>query len=480
MSFASFEFVVFFLVVTALYFLLPHRLRWIQLLVASSIFYMYFIPRYILILFFTIAVDYAAGILIEGASGPRRRRYLWLSLTANIGVLAVFKYANFAIENVNVLAPMLGVPRSLPALNFILPIGLSFHTFQAMSYTIEVYRGNQRAERHLGIYALYVMFYPQLIAGPIERPGNMLHQFHEEKALDRDRVVSGLRLMLWGFFKKLVIADRMAVIVDAVYLQRGAASGSLTLVALACFTLQLYGDFSGYSDIALGSARVMGFELMKNFDAPLFSTSLTEFWRRWHISLSTWFNDYLFTPLYTALRRWDRAGLAFALMVTFLLSGLWHGAAWTFVIYGGIHGVVLVYEALTRKTRKRWVKRLGAPLYDRLTWLTTLTFVTFALAFFRAPTLRDAVTMITHAAAVQAPGYFHLGVVPGVAPWKFALSFVPVALLVLIEARNREGRLTQALERQPLPVRWGFYYAAVAGVLVFGAFGTKQFIYFQF
>ena len=484
MSFASFEFLVFFLLVTAAYFLLPHRLRWLLLLVASCAFYMFFVPAYILILFFTIVVDYIAGILIENASGPRRRRYLVLSLVANVGVLSLFKYCNFAVENLNLLGHALGAQASIPLLRVVLPIGLSFHTFQAMSYTIEVYRGNQRAERHFGIYALYVMFYPQLVAGPIERPQNMLHQFHEEKVLDTGRVVSGLRLMLWGFFKKIVVADRLAIIVGNVYREPHKVSGLVILLTLVAFTFQVYGDFSGYSDIALGSARVMGFELMRNFDLPLRSRSVTEFWRRWHISLSTWFNDYFFTPLFTSLRHWGKVGLVIALFSTFLLSGLWHGAGWTFVVYGALHGLVLVYEALTKKTRKRWASWLGAPLYGRLAWLATFSFVTLSLAFFRAPNLGTAIYMETHALAVGARGYFKLtdadGAIAGLAPWKFALSFAPVVLLQVVEAWDRERPLAEALDRQSVVVRWGVYYALVAGLLVFGSFGTSQFIYFQF
>jgi D-alanyl-lipoteichoic acid acyltransferase DltB (MBOAT superfamily) len=488
MSFASFDFLLFFPITTAVYFLVPWRARWVFMLLASCAFYMFFVPSYILILLFTIAVDYVAGILIESAAAGRRRLYLGLSIVANVGVLAVFKYYNFAIGNLNALSRFFHVSADLPLLHMVLPIGLSFHTFQAMSYTIEVYRGNQRAERHLGIYALYVMFYPQLVAGPIERPQNMLHQFHEHKTFDYGRFVSGLRLMLWGFFKKLVVADGLATLVNGFYLQPRHYPGLLTLVAVAAFAFQVYGDFSGYSDIARGSARVMGFELMRNFDIPFRSKSIAEFWRRWHISLSTWFNDYLFTPLYTGLRYWGRLGLAIALFTTFLCAGIWHGAGWTFVVYGALHGIGLSYEALTKKTRNAWKRFMGQPAYDILGRAAMFTFVAFSFIFFRSPSLSEAWLVVKQALHVSAPGYLSLrptadtalGQLFGMPPWRVVLALIPIAVMSTIEGQVRDGGLLRKLELQPAAVQWGLYYALIAGILLFGTFGAKSFIYFQF
>lgn len=289
MLFNSLHFLCFFVIVTTFYFVLPHRYRWFNLLIASCYFYMAFVPAYILILGGTIIVDYVAGIYIEKSTGYRRKFLLMSSLVANIGVLAVFKYYNFLNQNLSLLLQSVGWSNSLPYLSMLLPIGLSFHTFQAMSYTIEVYRGNQRAERHLGIYALYVLFYPQLVAGPIERPQHILHQFYEKHTFDYVNVTNGLKRMAWGLFKKVVIADRLAMAVNTVYDNPTAFVGMPLIVATVCFAFQIYCDFSGYSDIAIGAAQVMGFRLMKNFDRPYFSTSISEFWRRWHISLSTWF-----------------------------------------------------------------------------------------------------------------------------------------------------------------------------------------------
>lgn len=297
MIFNSFEFLVFFIVVSTLYFTLPHRYRWFHLLAASIFFYSYFIPIYFLILFGTIVIDYFAGIQIERSEGRKRKLFLILSLIANIGILAVFKYYNFFITNVNSLLSLSANDFQFSLMSIALPIGLSFHTFQAMSYTIEVYRKNQSAERHFGIYALYVMFYPQLVAGPIERPQNVLHQFYIKQKFSYDNAVRGLRLMLWGLFKKVVIADNLSVVVDHVYSQPEAVSGLSVMTGAIFFSIQIYCDFSGYSDIALGTARFMGFDLMKNFNIPYYSKSISEFWSRWHISLSTWFRDYLYIPL---------------------------------------------------------------------------------------------------------------------------------------------------------------------------------------
>lgn len=288
MLFNSVQFIFFFITVTTLFYVLPHKFRWMLLLLSSCYFYMAFVPIYILILGFTIVIDYFAGIYIENSSGRRRKVFLIVSLIANISVLCVFKYYNFINENIGSVFPYLAI---------LLPIGLSFHTFQAMSYTIEVYRGNQKAERDFGIYALFVMFYPQLVAGPIERPQNLLHQFHEKHEFSLERVSSGLKQMLIGFLKKLVIADRIGIYVDTIYNNSATQSGQSLACATVFFAFQIYCDFSAYSDIAIGAARVMGFDLMKNFNRPYLATSVSQFWRRWHISLSTWFKDYVYIPL---------------------------------------------------------------------------------------------------------------------------------------------------------------------------------------
>ncbi|MGI4873607.1 MAG: MBOAT family O-acyltransferase [Janthinobacterium lividum] len=475
MLFNSFEFLLFFPVVTLLYYLLPHRWRWLLLLLASCGFYMAFIPAYILILVFTILVDYAAGLLIENAQGGRRKLYLALSVAANVGVLGVFKYYNFFIDNTNAL-----LHTSWPLLHLVLPIGLSFHTFQAMSYTIEVYRGRYPAERHLGLYALYVLFYPQLVAGPIERPQQMLPQLHERKRFDYQGITSGLRLMAWGLFKKVVVADRLAFLVNHVFDAPQHFRGLPLLVASVGFSIQIYCDFSGYSDIALGAAQVMGFRLMQNFERPYFSRSVGEFWRRWHISLSNWFRDYLYLPLGGS--RAGRVRSYCNLLLVFVVSGLWHGASWTFVAWGALHGFYLVFGRLTRPLRARLPLRPPPWLQA----LATYALVTLAWIFFRAATIADGFYVVRHlldgaeSRWPSAPVYgLHSVAIFYDRDEKLALLG---GLLVLALVETLQGRLslTGWLTRQAAPVRWALYYGLVLSIVLLGAFEHRQFIYFQF
>ncbi|RFM28341.1 MBOAT family O-acyltransferase [Deminuibacter soli] len=495
MLFNSFQFLLFFPVVTILYFLLPHRWRWLHLLIASCVFYAAFIPAYLLILFFTIIVDYYAGILIEGATGTRRKMWLVMSIITNVGTLAVFKYYNFFAGSINDLLVSLHITgAALPLLKLILPIGLSFHTFQAMSYTIEVYRGHHKAERHFGIYALYVMFYPQLVAGPIERPQNILYQFHEKKYFDYNNVTSGLRLMLWGLLKKVVVADRLAQITDPVFNSPHLFSPLVLLMATVFFSFQIYCDFSGYSDIALGSARVMGFKLMKNFDTPYYAKNISEFWKRWHISLSTWFRDYLYISLggnRVSVPRWY-----FNLFFVFLVSGLWHGANWTFIVWGALHGFYLVFAIVTQKPRdfineKTGLKRIPW-LYNTVQMFTTYCLVTFAWIFFRANTISDAgfiARRIPHAVTdvlamvkrgVNAQSIRDaFGYIPVYMP-DVVMGLLVIAGLELAQWLQRRYHVTSLLQQKPRYVRWAVYYTCIVLIVFCGVYQNRQFIYFQF
>jgi D-alanyl-lipoteichoic acid acyltransferase DltB (MBOAT superfamily) len=488
MLFNSLVFVVFFIFVTGLYFLLPHKYRWALLLAASCYFYMFFKPVYILILGFTILIDYYAGILLEQENDKaKKKKYLVMSLIANIGVLAVFKYYNFLNGNITGLADYFGMKNPIPYLNILLPIGLSFHTFQAMSYTIEVYRGHQKAERHFGIYSLYVMFYPQLVAGPIERPQNVLHQFHEEHTFNYENAVSGLRLMLWGMFKKVVIADRLAVVTDMVFNAPEQQSAVATVIASVLFTFQIFCDFSGYSDIALGSARVMGFHLMKNFDRPYSSVTISEFWRRWHISLSTWFRDYLYIPL--GGNRVPYMRRQFNLFVVFLVSGLWHGADWKFIIWGALHGVFLVLANVTYDLRLKVRKAIGlegVPWLNRLVQQSeTFVLVTIAWIFFRANNMHDALVMIGkipaffgEVATMARTGNWNYGI--PIAPFRLALCFVVIAILESVHLLQRNGNVAEMIDRKPTIVRWVVYYTLLLAIIYLGVFSNREFIYFQF
>lgn len=487
MLFNSLAFLVFFPVVTLGYFMLPHRLRWAWLLAASCYFYAYFIPIYFLILAFTIVVDYWAGLLIEDATGSRRKRWLVVSLAANIGVLAVFKYYDFLNGNLEALAHFIGWNYPLEYLALALPVGLSFHTFQAMSYTIEVYRGHQKAERHFGIYALYVMFYPQLVAGPIERPQNLIHQFHEKHQFDYDRVVSGLRLMAWGLFKKMVVADRLARVVNLIYADPTRYDGPPLAIATVFFAFQIFCDFSGYSDIAIGSARVMGFNLMTNFDRPYHARTVAEFWRRWHISLSTWFRDYVYLPMggnRVPLPRW-----ALNIMVVFVISGLWHGASWTFIIWGALHGMFLLVGALTANFRGRLASASGlarfARLHTVLQVLVTFALVNLGWIFFRANSVADAWHILTR----LPTGWSELNNSMGLQ--RLAINLATdfqamlgclAAILVVEGYHYLQCFRPAAVEVTTWPwwKRWGLYYAAIYAIVLLAAGSTGQFIYFQF
>jgi D-alanyl-lipoteichoic acid acyltransferase DltB (MBOAT superfamily) len=372
-------------------------------------------------------------------------------------------------------------------MRLILPIGLSFHTFQAMSYTIEVYRENQEPERNFGIYALYVMFYPQLVAGPIERPQNLLHQFREEHVFDYERVTSGLRQMGWGFFKKLVIADRVGVGADAVFGNVHGFSGPGLALGTVMFVVQVYADFSGYSDIALGSARVMGFELMKNFDRPYGSRNPAEFWRRWHISLYSWMNDYVYTPIVLGLRDWGRWAVYIGIVVTLTLSGLWHGAAWTFIVFGFIHSVALLSEVVTRGWRKRMLR---GKAWGVVGIASMFCFLCFVDIFFRSSTLREALYVVRHiigdgsaeTALLRQPGrVWELLASMGLARGDATIAAIAVTGMFGLEALHARYDLVSRLLAQPTALRWSAYYALVLGVIFLGAQNANpRFIYFQF
>jgi alginate O-acetyltransferase complex protein AlgI len=486
MLFNSFDFILFFPIVTILFFLLPQRFRWPLLLTASCFFYMYFIPVYILILFFTIIIDYIAGIYLEDTHDAKRKRlYLGLSIVANVGVLAVFKYYNFFLDNLNA-ASMATFEQFLPLryLAIALPIGLSFHTFQAMSYTFEVYYGRQKAERHFGIYALYVMFYPQLVAGPIERPQNILHQFHEKQYFDYARVRDGLSMMLWGLFKKVVIADNLAGYVNLAYHDPEDKTGMTLLLGSYFFAFQIYCDFSGYSDIAVGAAKVMGFNLMENFRYPYGSSSIREFWSRWHISLSTWFRDYLYIPL--GGNRVTKGRWMFNLFFVFMISGFWHGANWTYIIWGALHGLYLVCGIM----KDDLVERFNIPFTEKKSKLIKAfnIILTFHLAliawvFFRAEPIDDAFAIIEKIFSsmqikdfnkslvffVGNPNYlgkivFHLALVAG---------FIAIDPFV-------DQIVKQKIKIQSSILKLVLYSVILASVILFGFFGEVQFIYFQF
>jgi alginate O-acetyltransferase complex protein AlgI len=478
MLFNSLEFIVFFPIVVALYYALPHRFRWALLLIASCYFYMVFVPVYILILGFTIVIDYFAGLIIEKSVGSRRRLWLIISIIANTGVLAIFKYYNFLNENLTVLLHGVQVENPIPYLSILLPIGLSFHTFQAMSYTIEVYRHNQKAERHFGYYALYVMYFPQLVAGPIERPQNVLHQYHRESKLELERIIEGLKHIAWGMFKKVVIADRVSEYVNVVYGSPQDFQGPQLLMATLFFSFQIYCDFSGYSSIAIGTSRILGVDLMQNFRRPYLATNIRDFWHRWHISLSTWFRDYLYFPLGGSRVSIPRSYVN--TFIVFLVSGLWHGANWTFVIWGALHGFYQIFGKITQPFRDRVNQVTGLTrLPGILKWsqvITTFILASIAWVFFRAQSLSDAWYILSNIFSLQTVQNFNLFEFP----IDLYLSLFLIVLLMLIEYLEEKYNLAELLKLSPKVLKWSVYIAGVIAITVLGVWKSADFIYFQF
>ena len=480
MLFNSLHFLLFFLFTTLAYYSLPQRGRWVLLLLASCYFYMAFIPVYLLILGLVIGIDYVAGLYIEQSQGSRRRTLLVVSLVANIGLLAFFKYYDFFHVQITAFLSTLGLTHSVPMLGdlvpgIVLPIGLSFHTFQSISYTIEVYRGNQKAERNLGIYALYVLFYPQLVAGPIERPQNMLHQFYQFQPFDWARVRYGLMLMAGGFVKKVVIADRMALVVDPAFAHIDTANGSTLLLAAVFYSIQIYCDFSGYTDIAIGAGQVLGIRMMMNFNTPYLAASIADFWRRWHISLSSWFRDYVYIPLGGNRGTVSRTYLN--TLAVFGLSGLWHGADWKFIIWGLLHGIYLIIGQLWARRRqagapeaipvKSQLKGIAA---HRMNQLLTFALVTLTWVFFRAATTSEALVVL---GKIFTLDWF--------APVQTAVSVAELGFCVLlIGSLLWEPRWIAFVKQITNRQFWVLIVLLIMLCYFFGVFTANQFIYFQF
>jgi len=486
MLFNSMRFLFFFAIVMGMYFGIPYRFRWILLLGASYYFYISWKPAYVILIIITTLVTYYAGIRMgKIATKSKRKTVLILSLFFNLGFLFVFKYYNFFNNSLRVLFQHYNLFYGSPALKVLLPIGISFYIFKNLSYAIDVYRGDQSPEKHLGYYAVYVAFFPQLLAGPIERAKRFLPQMFEKFDFDYWRVTDGLKLMLWGLFQKMVIADNLAPLVDSVYNDPTHHSGVGLLLGTLFFAFQIYCDFAGYSDIAIGAAKVMGFTTMDNFNRPYFSKSIPEFWRRWHISLSTWFRDYLYIPMggnRVSIPRWY-----FNLFIVLLICGLWHGANWTFVVWGGLHGLYLVISGFTRNIREKIDKAMGLDriprLYSYFKVTVTFSLVCFAWIFFRANNIPDAIYIISHLftgweeITVRA-----LKAAPFSGPLKFHLvaGVVSVGILLLIHLLQGDNHFDQWLSKKRIILRWTAYYSMVLAILLFGNFGIKEFIYFQF
>ena len=487
MMFNSIHFLLFFVFVTAIYFVIPHRFRWALLLMASYVFYMSLKPAYVLLVILITLISYYAGVQMgKMETRSKRRKFLIITTFASLGLLFLFKYYDFFNSSFDTFFNTFHLSYGIPALHLVLPVGISFYTFKSLSYAIDVYRGDQAPEKHLGYFALYVGFFPQLLAGPIERATRFLPQLYEKFDFDYQRVTQGMKLMLWGLFQKMVIADNLAPLVDAVYNDPTHQDGIRLVLASLGFAFQIYCDFSGYSDMAIGAARVMGFTTMENFSRPYFSKSISEFWRRWHISLSSWFRDYLYIPMggnRVPVPRWY-----LNLLVVMLVCGFWHGANWTFLVWGGLHGFYLIFSILTRGARDYFVRGIGlhrAPkLHSYLKSVITFSLVCFAWIFFRANSISDALYIIRHlptgwGSLLQTYGQVKA---PFLAPLKFegAIAICSTALLIIVHFMERQSSIVDKVSERPVWLRWSIYYGVTLSILLFGNFGSRQFIYFQF
>ncbi|HEY0908366.1 MAG TPA: MBOAT family O-acyltransferase [Candidatus Paceibacterota bacterium] len=481
MSFVDIRFLVFFPLVLIANFLTPARFRWIVLLAASYFFYMSWKPEYGLILLAITVLDFVSALMIgKSDSHAKRKAWLMVSLVGNIGLLFVFKYFNFIFDSISSVFHAFGSDTSLPLLNLLLPIGISFHVFQSISYTIDVYMRRVEPVNHFGKFALYVAFFPQLVAGPIERPKTLLPQFFEDRRFNPELARRGAHLMAWGFFKKLVIADNLAPLVNAAFATPADFPGPTLALAAALFAYQIYCDFSGYTDIARGAANILGYELVLNFNRPYASGSVGEFWKRWHISLSSWFRDYVYIPL--GGNRGSASRTRSNLLATFLLSGLWHGANWTYVIWGGINGVYLVIE---NALAKRGIT-IGKSLFS-----VPLTFILICVTwvFFRAETVSGAVSILARI-PTGIPEFLSsltsIDAMRHVLAMDYGLQALLIGVLGIIfmetvDFFRSRGIVHARLSTASAPARYALYVAFAIALVCAGSFGgAHQFIYFQF
>lgn len=472
MLFNSIAFLLFFPIVCLIYFCIPAsqvKVRNLLLLAASYYFYMNWQPAYALLLLTSTVVTYLAALGIDSFEEQGKKRLcLVSSLVLNLAILFLFKYYNFLASNVEYALQTSGLAIDLPAFEFLLPVGISFYTFQALGYSIDVYRGTTKVERDFPTYALFVSFFPQLVAGPIERSNNLLPQFKARHPFDYEQVMAGVRLMVWGYFMKLVVADRCGLYVDSIFNNVAMHNGGSYLVASLLFPFQIYGDFAGYSLIAIGVARILGFRLMENFRRPYFACTVGEFWHRWHISLSTWFKDYVYIPL--GGNRVGRMRNYFNLLVTFIVSGIWHGANWTFFCWGTLHGILLCIEKALGVGKRSYS---GAA--KLMHWAVTFLLVSLAWIFFRANNMADALTVIT--------GIFTKAGIPDISFAMFTdlcLAASALSLMFVKEVSDEYNHRIQIAESRHWLVRHAYIVAMIAIVILFGVLGGDQFIYFQF
>lgn len=496
MLFNSVDFLIFFPIVVLLYYCIPNRFRYIWLLISSYYFYMCWNAEYALLLLASTGITYFSGIWIERlkrtdkrGAGKAAKGVVALSFVLNLGILIFFKYFEFLAENLQKILSVVNIHVQMPGISLLLPVGISFYIFQALGYTMDVYRGDVKAEKNFLRYAVFVSFFPQLVAGPIERSKNLLEQFSQEHRFELKRVQESLLLMAWGYFCKMVVADRIAIFVDTVYGDYVTYGGWYLIVATVLFAFQIYCDFAGYSTIAMGAAGVMGFHLMENFEGPYCAVSVPDFWKRWHISLTSWFRDYLYIPL--GGNRKGRLRKYCNKMIVFVVSGFWHGAQWSYVIWGGLNGAFIVLSEIFAPLRTKLKEWLGwkekAASNKVLQAILTFLLVDFTWIFFRAPGTKDAIKIIRSMVSVKNfeilfdKSLYGLGLDRR----NFAFMIFSIVLLMVVDVCHNKGiRIRKWLETQNLWFRWLVYILLIESVIIFGIWGVgydkAAFIYFQF
>jgi alginate O-acetyltransferase complex protein AlgI len=494
MLFNSIPFVFFFPVVAILYYVLPDKARWVWLLIASIFFYMVGNPLNILVPVFIIVLTYLCGILVESETSPKKAQiYHIAGIVAIVGILIFFKYINFFTDSifdaVNLVRTRFmhasGTVSNSLLIKIITPLSISYITFQAIGYLIEIKQGNHKAERNLGHFSTYLLFFPKLIAGPVERAHHFLPQLKTSKAFDLGNATNGLQLVLWGLFKKVVIADNVGIFVHDIFHNPDPQKGILLVAGCFLYTIQMYADFSGYTDMAIGLSRFLGFDLIRNFDRPFSARSMTEFWRKWHISLSTWFADYFYKPIAIKRRNWGNWSIVYASMVTFIVLGFWHGANWTYIVFGGLHGFMLALEFITKKLRKNIRNRIPAFINDGLGMLFTFLFFTFTLIFFRADTVSAAFTVLKYGTIGLHDGIYSL-LHPAIlhvepqAIYYILICLFCGALLLIAHYLHRKISDPQIIYRYSGLLQVSFYIILLFVILVWGNFGSREFIYAKF
>ena len=485
MLFNSIPFFIFFPIVIMLYFLIPHKFRYIWLLIVSYYYYMFLNPKYVVFLIFSTLVTYFGGIIIQKLSTPTKKKLaVALSVLLNLSMLLFFKYSNFISEIFSTIGSVFGLSIAKTEFNLILPVGISFYTFQSLSYIIDSYRNEVKIEKNIFKYALFVSFFPNILAGPIERSKNLIKQFDERHDFDYARVRDGLLLMLWGYFQKVVITARLSILTDMVYGDIHSYNGTVLVIATVCYGLEIYCDFASYSSIAIGAAKVMGFELMTNFKQPFFSRSTSEFWRRWHISLNTWFRDYLYIPMGgSRVPKWRKY---FNLMIVFLASGLWHGPSLTYILWGAANALFQIVGDLLKPIRQRictWIH------YDFSNWIGQLVKIAFtfflfhvSLVFFCANSVTEAFTIFNKMLTEVNLQVLFDGTLYnlGLGVMNFYLLLLSLVFLLIIDLIKEYKDALQFLSNRHWILRWSFYYVLITATLLSCNLSTQEFLYMNF